>query len=197
MKELLIACALGFLLVGCSSTTASNPTTPSPAMDTVTPTSLPSSTAVATTTLVPKNSSASASQTIATPTPTNSAGALTRATATTMPSGATDSQVGYLEGHVTIGPLLPVQRVDQPTPVIPPAVYAARSINIYRSDGVTLVTNVKIGPDGNYRVALAPGTYVVALAKSGVDRAAGLPKSITIETGKTIQLDISIDTGIR
>jgi hypothetical protein len=76
-------------------------------------------------------------------------------------------------------------------------VYAARSINIFKADGATVVVNVKINSDGTYRVALPPGNYVVALARSGLDRAKELPKPITIEGGKTAQVDIDIDTGIR
>jgi len=105
--------------------------------------------------------------------------------------------VGYLEGRVTIGPLQPVERVGVPTPTVPPEVYAARSIDIFQSDGTTLVTNVKINPDGTYRVELEPGTYLVNIARTGIDRAGGLPKTIVIESNRTVRLDIEIDTGIR
>lgn len=178
MKVLLIGCILCLLLAGCSAATSSDLLTPFPTTDTVSPTPLPTLTPII-------------------PTPQNSSRTTSIATATAVPSGVTNTQMGYLEGHVNIGPLSPVQRIDQPTPVVPPEVYAARSINIFRSDGTTLVTNVKINSVGNYRVELAPGTYVVAIARSGVDRAAGLPTSITIESGQTLQLDISIDTGMR
>lgn len=105
--------------------------------------------------------------------------------------------VGYLEGRVTIGPLQPVEQVGVPTPTVPPEVYAARSIDIFQADGTTLVTNVKINSDGTYHVALAPGTYVVDIAPTGIDRSKDLPKTIVIESGQTVRLDIDIDTGIR
>jgi len=107
------------------------------------------------------------------------------------------AEVGYLEGRVTIGPLQPVERVGETPPPVPPEVYAARSLNIFQSDGTTLVTKVKIGSDGAYRVSLPPGTYVVALAPSGIDFSKDLPKTIIIESKKTVHLDIAIDTGIR
>ncbi len=121
------------------------------------------------------------------------------ATATALPAAApaSNANVGYLTGHVSIGPLTPVERVGVPSPTPAPEVYAARSINIFKADGATLVVNVKINSDGTYRVALPPGDYVVALARSGIDRARGLPKPITIEIGKTVQVDVDIDTGIR
>lgn len=135
-------------------------------------------------------------------TPTPSATAVTAsatATATVLPAAAPASSepVGYLTGRVSIGPLVPVERVGVPSPTPAPEVYAARSINIFKPDGATLVVNVKIAADGSYRVALPPGDYVVALARSGMDRASGLPKPIMIESGKTVQVDVDIDTGIR
>ncbi len=107
------------------------------------------------------------------------------------------SSTGTLTGHVTIGPLSPVQRVGVTPPPIPPEVYAARTIQIFAADGATLVTNVKINPEGTYTVTLPSGNYVVNIARSGIDRARGLPKTITIANGKIVQLDIDIDTGIR
>ncbi len=51
--------------------------------------------------------------------------------------------------------------------------------------------------DGTYRVALAPGTYVVDIAPTGRDRARGLPATVAIASGQTVRLDIDIDTGMR
>ena len=35
---------------------------------------------------------------------------------------------GFLEGHVNIGPLTPVQRAGEPAPTVSPQAYAARQI---------------------------------------------------------------------
>jgi len=103
---------------------------------------------------------------------------------------------GYLEGQVTIGPLQPVAREGE-TPTVPPEVYRGRSVAIFSADGEALVAKARISGDGRYRVALAPGTYVMDIARNGMDRADGLPKTIVIENRKTVQLNIDIDTGIR
>jgi len=105
--------------------------------------------------------------------------------------------MGYLEGNVTIGPLRPADRIGEPPLAPPPAAYAMRSINIFREDGATLVANVRIKLDGTYRVALAPGSYVVDIARTGMDRARSLPKTIVITTGQIVRLNIHIDTGMR
>ena len=104
---------------------------------------------------------------------------------------------GTLQGHVNIGPLSPVERAGAPPPTVPPEVYAARQIVIYSSDGNKVVTRISPDAEGNYRVTLAPGSYTVDMARVGIDRAKGLPTTVTVESGKTITLDISIDTGIR
>jgi hypothetical protein len=119
------------------------------------------------------------------------------ATAAAIDASTSNAPVGYLSGHVTIGPLQPVQRAGVPPASPAPEVYAARSIDIFQADGATLVANLKINSDGTYHIALSPGDYIVALARSGIDRARGLPKTITIESGKPVQLDIDVDTGIR
>ena len=104
---------------------------------------------------------------------------------------------GTLQGKVTIGPLQPVERAGQPTPTPDPQVFTSRSLNIFKADGKTLVTNLHFNPDGTYRVSLPPGTYVVDIPHNGIGFARPLPKTITIHSGETVQLDIDIDTGIR
>lgn len=65
------------------------------------------------------------------------------------------------------------------------------------SDGVTEVTRRNFDADGGYRIELSPGTYVVDLIRSGIDRGEGLPREVVITSGVLTSLDISIDTGIR
>ena len=54
--------------------------------------------------------------------------------------------------------------------------------------------------DGNFFVSLPIGTYdveMVDMARDAVGGISGLPTMINIEEGKTIKLDIVVDTGIR
>ncbi len=103
---------------------------------------------------------------------------------------------GVLAGQVTLGPVRPSQRTDQPAPPMPLEAYAARALRIRRADGAAVV-RVPIGPDGAYRIALPPGVYVVELAGTGGDRAPGLPRTIAIHAGEALRLDVRIDTGLR
>ena len=84
-----------------------------------------------------------------------------------------------------------------PSPTPSPAVCISRSLEIDRPDG-TEVKSFSLDPDCTYRVALAPGVYVVRLKqRQGIGGSKDLPKTIQIEAGRTTRLDLSIDTGIR
>jgi hypothetical protein len=104
---------------------------------------------------------------------------------------------GVLQGHVTIGPLVPVVQEGQPEPTPGPEVYASRQIVIYAQDGQTEVARVQIDAKGNYRVELPVGTYVVDINHVGIDMAKELPKTVEIKSGQVTRLDVEIDTGIR
>jgi hypothetical protein len=106
-------------------------------------------------------------------------------------------ETGILEGHVTVGPLVPVVREGEPEPTPAPEVYASRQIVIYTSDGRTEVTRVQIDGQGNYRVELPVGKYVVDINHAGIDRAKDLPHTVEIAAGQSTRLDVDIDTGIR
>jgi hypothetical protein len=103
---------------------------------------------------------------------------------------------GTLQGQVTIGPICPVERPDQPCLPTPEA-YAARKVLVFGPDGTTLAETGPLNRTGYYRVQLDPGTYVVDINHVGIDRSSDVPRTITVAGGETTTLDISIDTGIR
>ena len=107
-----------------------------------------------------------------------------------------EGQKGTLSGHVTIGPMCPVEPCNVTQEQIE-AAYASRKILIYNAGGQSVLEEVGIGKNGNYSVELNPGNYVVDIPHTGVGGSADLPAEIKIEAGKTIVLNIDIDTGIR
>lgn len=108
----------------------------------------------------------------------------------------TEQNLGIFQGNVTIGPITPVERPGEKPP-IPPEVYEARKIMVYDENKERLIVQVDIDNQGNYRVELKPGTYTVDINRIGIDHSSEVPKVIKIESGKTIVVDIDIDTGIR
>jgi hypothetical protein len=102
---------------------------------------------------------------------------------------------GTLTGNVSIGPLCPVEPCTVPQDRLV-AAYAARPITLSTPAG-TVVTTVTADPETGYTVALKPGTYVVDIPHQGIGGSPELPATMTIRSGETVRLDISIDTGIR
>lgn len=115
-------------------------------------------------------------------------------------SNTSPIEKGYLAGNVTVGPLSPVERVGvSPTPP-PPEVFTSRTLIVYEADGRTKVADVPIqaaGLHGVYNITLSPGTYVLDAMHQGLGHASPLPKTVTVEAGKTTVVNVDIDTGIR
>jgi len=105
------------------------------------------------------------------------------------------SGTGTLAGNVSIGPLCPVEpcTVSHDRRV---AAYEARPITI-SSTGGTVVSTVIADPETGYLVVLKPGTYIVDIPYQGAGGSRDPPRTVTIRSGETVRLDISIDTGIR
>jgi hypothetical protein len=104
-------------------------------------------------------------------------------------------ETGVLEGHVTIGPLVPVVREGEPTPGL--EVYAAYPIIIYARDGKTEIARAQVDASGNFCVVLPVGTYVVDIVHRGIGGGKGLPREVLIASGQVTRVDVEIDTGIR
>ena len=100
-----------------------------------------------------------------------------------------------ISGHVTIGPLEPVQVVGQ-TPKVPKGFYAAYRLVVMDAEGKKEVKRVVINETGDYRMTLLPGTYQVGCL-------AGSPNKLTmwekfvVKAGKPIKKNFDVDTGIR
>lgn len=109
----------------------------------------------------------------------------------------TPKETGVLEGHVTIGPLVPVVQEGVPEPTPAPEVFALRKIVVLRESDGKEVAELEIDQEGNYRGELPVGTYVVDINHLGIDFAKGLPKTVEINPDQVTRLDVDIDTGIR
>jgi hypothetical protein len=101
-----------------------------------------------------------------------------------------------LTGNVSIGPLCPVEpcRISHDQLV---AAYAARPLGI-STPGGTVIASIIADPDTGYTVSLRPGTYTVTdLRHQGIGGSRDLPATVTLRSGETVWLNVSIDTGIR
>jgi hypothetical protein len=106
------------------------------------------------------------------------------------PSQAAVTDSG-IEGQVTIGPTCPVVRLDQRCPDKP---YQA-TLTVLDPAGKK-VTQVLTDANGLYRLALAPGDYILHPESPGVmPSAQDVPFNVV--AGRFTKLDIAYDSGIR
>lgn len=108
------------------------------------------------------------------------------------PADATPRPISGLRGMVTLGPMCPVVRLDQPCPDRP---YSATLV--VRDMAGRLVTRVTSGADGAFILPLPVGAYVLESDTS----ASRLPSTgsyrFTVEPDHWTTLEVRFDTGIR
>src|SRR5260221_12909361 len=107
------------------------------------------------------------------------------------------AQRGVIEGHLTIPSLTQVER-DAATPSKGAAVdYAAYPLLVLSKDGKTTIREVTADKEGNYRVSLPPGGYVLDAKGRAPKRIRSTRKSFTVISNQTVRVDFDLDTGIR
>lgn len=104
--------------------------------------------------------------------------------------------LGVIKGKVSVGPICPVERIGQECKA-PPEAYTSREVNLYANDGRTLVKKMNFNPDGTYLFKVPAGTYVLDIPRQGIGGAKELPKTISVKAGEAVEINFSIDTGIR
>ena len=78
---------------------------------------------------------------------------------------------GFMEGHLKIVVIRPVEPDNMPQPT--PETYAEYPLIILSQDGKREIARLTADKSGNYRVALPPGAYILAVQeRSGEERAA-------------------------
>ena len=113
----------------------------------------------------------------------------------TQDPGATREHSG-VTGRVHVGPQCPVETVDDPCEDKQQAgsrVTVARQLAGSPDARREVVARTTTDADGNYRVAVPPGTYVVT-AQAGMSCEL---RSIRVITSVYSRVDIACDTGIR
>ncbi|MBP9749903.1 MAG: carboxypeptidase regulatory-like domain-containing protein [Candidatus Pacebacteria bacterium] len=109
-------------------------------------------------------------------------------------TGAIPPSEGTVTGHITIGPFCPVEREGVPC-VVPVEAYLSRNVVVYKVDGTTVLERKALDAEGNYTIALQPGTYWLQVDPAGIGP--GEKKKVTITNSTTSIVDFDIDTGIR
>lgn len=102
--------------------------------------------------------------------------------------------MGTLKGTVTAGPTCPVQSVDNPCKDRP---VPQQMVRVETSEG-KLITTTTTDQQGQFRVQLAPGRYVLSVPRAGVGIVGRTQKTVvTVSNEQITTVHLVIDTGIR
>ena len=117
-----------------------------------------------------------------------------------IPKNTESTKTGVVTGKVTFGPLQPGPEREGDTPEpeeIAEKMYELHKVGILNEDGEKLIRDVSINKKGIYKVELPPGKYILQITPGSVGRFRQQPIKAEVIAGKTLQVDISIDTGLR
>jgi hypothetical protein len=104
--------------------------------------------------------------------------------------------LGFVEGHLKIISLTPVELADGNTPVTVET-YAEYPLIILNREEKKEITRVTADRNGNYRVVLPPGDYILDVQGRAHKHVRGKPQFFTVVSNQTVRVDMDIDTGIR
>lgn len=107
------------------------------------------------------------------------------------------AEPGVLEGHLKIASLKSVQLEDGSPSKGTVADYASYPLLILSKDGKKTIREVIADKDGNYRVSLPPGDYVLDAKGRKPKGIRAKPKPFTIVSQQAVRVDFDLDTGIR
>ena len=111
------------------------------------------------------------------------------------PSDALPS--GVMEGHLKIVSLKEVELADGNAPMVTAETYSEHPLIISNPEKNKEITRVTADRNGNYRVTLPPGNYVLDVQGRAPGHVRAEPQLFTVVSNQTVRVDMNIDTGIR
>jgi hypothetical protein len=112
----------------------------------------------------------------------------------TAPSNA--SPPGFMEGHLKIVWLGAAEASDEmPRQAVAPETYAKYPLIVLSQDGNSEISRVTADRNGNYRVALPAGAYILDVQDRAAKRLRAKPQPFTVAPNQTVRVDINIVVG--
>ena len=112
----------------------------------------------------------------------------------------TSSTMGIVTGKIKFSPVRPGPvRPNEPEAdlSVMQKIYAAHKVRVLAEDGKKVVREVEINSQGIYKTELEPGIYFLQIIPPSMGKVQKNGERVEVVAGKTIQADISVDTGIR
>jgi hypothetical protein len=106
---------------------------------------------------------------------------------------------GFVEGHVKIFPLSDVNLADDTDAPNSgnPQPYSEYPLIIRSREGKKEITQVTVNRNGNYRIELPPGDYILDVQGPESKPVRVKPRPFTVVSNQTVRVDMDIDTRIR
>ena len=106
---------------------------------------------------------------------------------------------GFMEGHLKIVVIRAVEPDDMPQPA--PETYAEYPLIILSQDGKREIARLTADKSGNYRAALPPGAYILALQERSIEERAAErihanPQPFTGVSSQTVRVNLTIFIGL-
>jgi hypothetical protein len=110
---------------------------------------------------------------------------------------ASDNAVpGFLEGYLRILAFRDVELAEGNPPKS--GNYAEYPLIILSQDGKKEIARVTADGNGNYRLALPPGDYILDVqGRPPKGHVRAKPQPFTVVSNQTVRVDMDIDTGVR
>ena len=102
---------------------------------------------------------------------------------------------GFLEGQLKIISRRPVALADENTATMTSRNYADYPLIILTRDETKQIARIIAERDGNYRVVLPPGDYILDVQRHESGNLRVKPQPFTIVAGQTVRVDMTIATG--
>jgi hypothetical protein len=111
-------------------------------------------------------------------------------------ASSTAATQGFMEGHLKIVVISPVEADNIPQP----ETYADYPLIILSQDGKKEIARLTADKSGNYRVALPPGAYILAVQERpteerAAERIHANRQSFTVVSNQTVRVDMRIFIG--
>jgi hypothetical protein len=104
---------------------------------------------------------------------------------------------GFLEGRLRLVAPSPVQLAEGEAAKHAAVDYARYPLVVLSRVGHKEVARVIADKDGNYRVALPPGDYILDAKGRAPGHVRATPKGFNVVSNQTVHADFALDTGIR
>jgi hypothetical protein len=104
---------------------------------------------------------------------------------------------GFVEGHLKIVSPKEVELADGSPPATSAENYAEYPLIILSEDQKTEIARITADVNGNFRVSLPSGNYVLDVQDRKRRHVRATPHRFTVVSNQTVHIDMDIDTGIR